>query len=266
MPFDPSSIPGVVFLGRKIRDFRDSRRSAKEVSPEQIREFQEWKRQHPVSKDPLVTVCVATYNRPKLLVERCIPSILGQTYQNIELIVVGDGAAEPTVQAVQEIKDPRFRFTNLPRNGPYPEDRTKRWMVAGTFALNKGLELAQGEFITHLDDDDAYVPDRLEKLLRFAQERALDFVYHPFWFEPKPNVWQVKEASSMTFGQVTTSSVFYRAWLKNIPWDINACNLNEPGDWNRFRKIRYLGAVHGRYPEPLLRHFQEQRAHQPNPS
>ena len=243
---------------------RDSRRSAREVTADQIESFVEWKRTHPVSTDPLVSVCVATFSRPQLLVERCIPSILEQTYKNLEVIVVGDGAGEATVTAVKGINDPRFRFVNLARNGPYPEDRTKRWMVAGTFALNKGLELARGEFITHLDDDDAYVPDRIEKLLRFAQKKNLDFVYHPFWFEEKPEQWKVKEARSMTFGQVTTSSVFYRSWLKNIPWDINACEQKEPGDWNRFRKIRYLGVKHGRHPEPLLKHFREQTAHQPS--
>jgi glycosyltransferase involved in cell wall biosynthesis len=262
VPFDLSKIPGAIFFGRKVRDFRDSRRSAREVTQDQIQEFREWKQAHPVSDRPLVSVCVATYSRPKLLVERCIPSILGQTYQNIELIVVGDGAAQATVDAVATVTDPRCRFVNLPQNGPYPADRTKRWMVAGTFALNKGLALAQGEFVTHLDDDDAYVPERIEKLLNFARLSSLDFVYHPFWFEEKPDAWKLKEATSFTFGQVTTSSVFYRSWLKTIPWDINACDLNEPGDWNRFRKMRYLGVAHGRYPEPLLRHFREQTAHQ----
>lgn len=261
MRINPSFLPGAVFVARKLRDFFDDRRSAKEVSTKQIREFNKWKEQTPVSQDPLITVCVATFNRPELLTQRCIPSILAQSYPKLEVIVVGDGAAEPTIRAVNELSDPRLRFVNLPKNGPYPEDRKKRWMVAGTFALNKGLELAQGEFVTHLDDDDAYVPDRLEKLLGFAQQNRLDFVYHPFWFEQSPGVWKVKEAKSFTFGQVTTSSVLYRSWLKNIPWDIDAHVSNEPGDWNRFRKIRYLGVEHGRYPEPLLKHFQEQRSH-----
>lgn len=264
---DPSRIPSLVFLARKLRDFRDSRRSANQVTPQQIRAFKDWKGKNTVSHDPLISVCVATYNRPQLLLERCVPSILAQTYPNLELIIVGDGAAEPTVNAIKSIRDSRLRWENVdeklranypPRDGK----NNKFWMVAGTNALNRGLELARGEFITHLDDDDAYVPDRLEKLLRFAQQKRADFVYHPFWFEPQPGVWKLKEADSFTFGQITTSSVFYRSWLKTIPWDINAHELNEPGDWNRFRKMKYLGVVHARYPEPLLNHFQEKRSHQ----
>src|SRR5690349_20591388 len=73
------------------REEVDLFKSSLEVPFEWIAEFQEWKARHPIPEQPLVTVCVATFNRGRLLTERCIPSILGQTYRNLELIVVGDG-------------------------------------------------------------------------------------------------------------------------------------------------------------------------------
>lgn len=46
-------------------------------------------------------------------------------------------------------------------------------MVAGTPAANRALELADGAFVTHLDDDDRYAPDQIERLLEFAQARQV---------------------------------------------------------------------------------------------
>lgn len=243
-----------------IRDLRDDLRSRREVPGSKRAEFRDWLEANPLSDQPLVSVCVATYNRPRLLTERCIPSVLRQTYSHLELIVVGDGAATETVDAVRAVKDDRLHFENLPQNGPYPSDPLRRWMVAGTFAMNRGLKLAKGELITHLDDDDAYLPERLERLVDTLRSRKAHFVWHPFHFEAAPGVWGIKESRRFTFGQVTTASVLYRSWFKSIPWDVNAHRWGEPGDWNRFRKIRYLRPTCVRFPEPLLRHFREQTA------
>jgi hypothetical protein len=70
----------------------DVLKSSLEVPPEMVDEFLAWKSQNPIPSHPLVTVIVATYNRSRLLTERCIPSILGQTYANLELIPA-DGAS-----------------------------------------------------------------------------------------------------------------------------------------------------------------------------
>ena len=96
-------------------------KSSVDVPPEYFEEFLEWKARNPLPGQPLVSVNVATYNRAKLLTERCIPSVLGQTYDNLELIVVGDGCTDETEELVAEIDDPRLTFVNLPRDS-YPED------------------------------------------------------------------------------------------------------------------------------------------------
>ena len=70
---------------------------------------------------PLVTVCVATYNRAKLLTKRTLPSILNQTYNNIEIIVVGDCCTDSTQEDVLALGDTRIQFINLEKRGKYPK-------------------------------------------------------------------------------------------------------------------------------------------------
>jgi glycosyltransferase involved in cell wall biosynthesis len=209
------------------------------------------------AKRPLVTVCVGTYNRKQLLLERCLQSLLDQTYDNLEIIVVGDCCTDDTDTAVAALRDPRIRFENLTVRGPYPDNPRQRWMVAGTMPVNRALALASGDFVTHLDDDDEHAPHRIEKLLDFIRESRADLVYHPFHFETAPGTWRLNPARHFGYGQVTTSSIFYHSWLRRVPWNVEAYRYGEPGDWNRLRKILYLGAAVARYPEPLLRHFVE---------
>lgn len=239
------------------RDEVDLLKSSLEVPRELRDEFRDWKVHHPVPARPLVSVCVSTYNRADLLLERCIPSILGQTYDRLELIIVGDGCTDETPDRVARLDDPRVRFVNLPARGHYPDEFNRRWMVAGTPAVNRALDLARGDFVTHLDDDDEYHLDRLEKLVAFVTANGCDVVWHPFWWQVQDE-WKLNESHEFAYAQVTTSSVFYRAWFTKIQWNIEAHWLGEPGDWNRFRRFKYLGPVMMRYPEPLLRHYREQ--------
>src|SRR5713226_5860303 len=109
----------------------DALKSSLEVPQEMVDEFFAWKSQNPIPPHPLVTVIVATYNRSRLLTERCIPSILGQSYDNLELIIVGDGCTDDTEELLSQLNDPRLRFYNLPERGRYPSDPLRRLMVAG---------------------------------------------------------------------------------------------------------------------------------------
>jgi chaperonin cofactor prefoldin len=243
----------------RSEDELEALKSSFEVPEELIGEFQSWKTRNPIPGSPLITVVVSTHNRADALAERCIPSILNQTYEKLELVVVGDNCTDGTEEVVRSIKDPRLRFINLSERQAYPEDPLHRWMVAGTPALNEGLSMSEGDYITHLDDDDEYTLERLETLVEFAKDNDCDFVWHPFWVG-KEGDWILNEARRLSYGQVTTSSVLYRSWFKKIPWDIEAYRLNEPGDWNRFRKIKYLNPATMRYPEPLLKHYRDEVA------
>jgi len=102
-------------------------------------------------KSPLVSVLMATHNRPDYL-PRAVRSVLGQTYANLELILVNDGG--PSVAGlIREIGDARVTLMEL------PENRGK------AHAINQAFAISRGTYVAHLDDDDIWFPDHLETLL-----------------------------------------------------------------------------------------------------
>ena len=138
---------------------------------------------HPV---PLVTVRIPTYNRGQLIADRAIASALVQTHQNIEIVVVGDACDDATARAVTSVNDSRVRFENLPQRGTYPMEPSRRWMVAGVPPVNRALELARGEWIAPLDDDDEFMPDHVERLLDACRTHAVPFAYGVAEMEVSP--------------------------------------------------------------------------------
>lgn len=262
LPYIKLIIQDIVNYVSDAGDAIDNLRSRVDIPDDLFMQFQEDRNSAAYNsvfdkKEPLVSICVATYNRAKLLTERCLNSLIHQDYHNIEIIVVGDCCTDDTEQRVKAMNDPRIRFVNLPERGKYPENPDWRWMVAGTVPVNYALDMANGDFITHLDDDDEHSQDRISKLVSFIQETRADIVWHPFQRETSFDKWRLKNCYYFRKTEVTTSSVFYHCWFKRIHWDINAYKYREPGDWNRFRKFVYLGCTSKRFPEALLKHYKE---------
>ena len=98
---------------------------------------------------PLFSVVVPTYGRPAFLAE-AVESVLAQTVADFECIVVDDASDEPPVLPA----DPRIRLVRRDVNG------------GAAAARNTGLSEARGRYLTFLDDDDVYVPQRLEQAVR----------------------------------------------------------------------------------------------------
>jgi glycosyltransferase involved in cell wall biosynthesis len=192
--------------------------------------------------DPLVSVIVPTYNRGSLLTERVIPSVLAQSYKNFELIVVGDHCTDDTEHLVRKIDDSRVRFVNLPERGKYPEKGYNRWMVAGCIPRNKGLELALGDWIAPLDDDDEFTADHLESLLSFAVKGGFEMVYGMVRMEMKPEEWVNCGSWPLRYGKIAHQAVLYHSRLKFLKYDVNAWKYNEPDDWNLWRRMKDAGA------------------------
>jgi hypothetical protein len=206
-------------------------------------------------ESPLVSVCITTVDRGALLQERALASAIVQTYQNIEVIVVGDCCEDDTAERVASFGDARFRFINLAARGPYPPPGRARWMVAGTHSINTALQLSNGQLVTHCDEDDTMEPQRIEVLVKSLQAAEADVVYHPFLWQAVDGSWLVLGEGAFEHAQVTTGSVLYHRWLANIPWDVYAYRRGEPGDWNRFRKFKALGAKTHFVPEVLGSHW-----------
>ena len=77
--------------------------------------------------EPLITITIATFNRAEILTRRTLPIVLAQTYQNFEIVIVGDHCTDDTEQQLQRLGDSRIRFINLPERGRYPQKRERRW-------------------------------------------------------------------------------------------------------------------------------------------
>ena len=130
--------------------------------------------------EPLVSVVIPTYDNFRLLGERSLPSVLAQTYQNFEVVIVGDQAPEQAAETVAAFGDPRLRFHNLNRRGPYPSDAHSRWLVAGIPAFSEAVRRARGRWIAPLGDDDAFRPHHIEALLELARRERREASYGRF--------------------------------------------------------------------------------------
>jgi glycosyltransferase involved in cell wall biosynthesis len=107
----------------------------------------------------LVSVVIPTLDRPSLLL-RAINSVLRQTHQQIEIIVVVDRPDHDTLAAVQSLNDPRVQLI------------VNSYSPTAGGARNAGADHAKGEWIAFLDDDDEWLPNKLEKQIAFASGRA----------------------------------------------------------------------------------------------
>jgi glycosyltransferase involved in cell wall biosynthesis len=106
-----------------------------------------------VSKSPLVTVIIPTYNWSAVL-PYAINSVLRQTMADFELLVIGDGCTDDSETVVSSIRDPRLRWINLPSNTGHQAGPN-----------NRGLAEARGEFIAYLNHDDLWLGHHLECMI-----------------------------------------------------------------------------------------------------
>ena len=106
---------------------------------------------------PIATVVIPTLDRPHLA-DRAIRSALAQTVAGVEVVVVDDGS---TPAFVPEIDDPRVRLVRRERAGGV------------SAARNAGLQVARGEWVTFLDDDDVLLPEMLEQSIAAARASTL---------------------------------------------------------------------------------------------
>lgn len=106
----------------------------------------------PEGSDPLVTVAISTYNRAEFL-EDSVMSVLGQSFQDFELIVVDDGSTDDTQKVLAKFTDPRLRIVTQENRG----------LAA---ARNRITDIARGKYVAVHDDDDIMLPYRLERQLQ----------------------------------------------------------------------------------------------------
>lgn len=106
----------------------------------------------------MISVVIPTHNRADLL-ERAVKSVLNQTYKEFEIIVVSDGSSDNTDEVVERLKDndERIKYISYhPGKG-------------GNVARNTGIKEANYDYIAFLDDDDEWLPEKLEKQISILE-------------------------------------------------------------------------------------------------
>lgn len=118
-----------------------------------------------------VSIVVPTYKREIKILDRAINSLLIQTYENIEIIIVDDNATdelygyrESTFKYAQKMmdKDNRIKYFQNEMN------------LGGALSRNVGIKLASGELIAFLDDDDLFLKDKIKHQVEFMQKNKLN--------------------------------------------------------------------------------------------
>lgn len=109
--------------------------------------------------DPLVSIIIPTYNRSNLLLETII-SIQNQTYDNLEIIIISDSSTDDTHNKVKSINDSRIKLIILEKNSGLP-----------AVPRNHGLKLSKGDLIAFCDDDDIWLPNKLQEQVKLLDEK-----------------------------------------------------------------------------------------------
>jgi glycosyltransferase involved in cell wall biosynthesis len=106
---------------------------------------------------PTISIILCTYNRAKYLTD-CINSVLQQTFQDFEIIVVDDGSQDNTFEIVNGYLQ---KFNNI----RYLKHQNRKL----AYARNAGIQASFGNYITFIDSDDTYKPNHLESRLEFMK-------------------------------------------------------------------------------------------------
>lgn len=116
---------------------------------------------------PLVSVVIPTYKRPKAYLSRAVLSVCNQSYRNLEIIIVDDSTAafplrDENEAYIRSLNDERIIYLQNETN------------CGGSLSRNRGIFASSGKYITFLDDDDEYLPCKVERQVQFMEANLCD--------------------------------------------------------------------------------------------
>jgi teichuronic acid biosynthesis glycosyltransferase TuaG len=123
-----------------------------------------------MNNSPLVSIVIPTYNHAPML-QRALATVVEQTYQNWNAIVVNNFSTDNTLEVVAAFNDPRIQCVNFRNNGVIGASR------------NEGIALATGKYVAFLDSDDTWFTTKLEQCIEIL-ESGSDLVCHAeYWID-----------------------------------------------------------------------------------
>lgn len=135
---------------------------------------------------PKVSVVISTHNRPELL-KRAIKSVLNQSFQDFEIIVVDDGLEKRADKVITFFNDKRIKYIQHSKE------------KGGSAARNAGIKNSKGEYIAFLDDDDEWLPKKLEIQMKKFERTSEDV---GFCFSAVKNIYDDREEVTNVLGGI----------------------------------------------------------------
>lgn len=135
-----------------------------------------------MDSNPLVSIIIPVYNVEKYL-RQCIESVIAQTYQNLEIILIDDGSTDSSRKICDEYAG-KYSFVSVMHQ--------KNEGLSG--ARNKGLSLSSGEYVAFVDSDDWISSDNIEKMVSQVLSERSDFIFSDaLCFEESSKGYQIKQ-------------------------------------------------------------------------
>lgn len=189
------------------------------------------------SRKPKISVITPTWQRARLLLNRCIPSVLAQDYDGpVEHVIVSDGPDK----LLEDVPGVVF----LDEHRPAPNK--------GIWARMAGTRLATGDLLAYLDDDNSWRPDHLSLLAAAIEREDVSFAYSRAQCSNGNGCrWQVGCAPPV-FGQIDTSLIVHnRGLLETAAWEPSGI----PADWHLVNRWLAAGARWAFVPEITMDYY-----------
>lgn len=218
----------------------------------------------PVPNDrPRVSVITPTVGDSTNLRTRCIPSVIAQTYPNVEHIIVADGESD-----FEETNTPKRRVVHLGRNWHSFTRPAPSW---GTMARLVASGLARGRYIAYNDHDDVLQPGHIEKLVNLLETTGSDWVYSQMAVMRRGQfMGQVIGAGKPRWRNISTQMLLHKVELFNVAnWDPycrdNAATLPRVdrhlatygSDWDLVHRWLKSSATWAHLPEVTVLHYRD---------
>jgi glycosyltransferase involved in cell wall biosynthesis len=141
----------------------------------------------PASAQPFFSVVIPLYNR-RDVIQATLQSVLAQTEQDFEIIVVDDGSTDNPAEVIQALHDPRIKYLRQENKG-------------ASAARNTGIKAAQGHFIAFLDSDDVFLPHHLAQAKPHLQPGSLHGTFAQVIVERGNNIRFTKPSRGLRVGE-----------------------------------------------------------------
>jgi glycosyltransferase involved in cell wall biosynthesis len=180
--------------------------------------------------DELVSIIMPSYNAAKYIQE-AVNSIVNQTYKKWELIIIDDFSTDNTESIIKSIKDDRIRYYKNKKN------------IGAALSRNFAIKNARGRWIAFLDSDDIWLPEKLDKQIKFMTENNYGFTYSKYFLinedsiEPKYKILGPKRISKLgmySYCWIGALTAVYDAKLVGL---VQIENLKKNNDYAMWLKI-----------------------------